>query len=257
MYNKNAPGSIQSLFNSIARRYDLTNAILSFSLHKRWKKKLVQLVSLQNQPLQDPKHHKPSKKVKPVPNASILIDLCAGTGDIAIDFLKKASHSCHAYLVDFSTEMLKLARLKADKSQFPASHTLTYIEADVQRIPLQDNVADCATMAYGIRNVKDPNQCIQEVYRTLKSGGCFGILELTRPNYRILRLGHQIYLRTFIPLVGKLITDNKQAYQYLCQSIQTFIPADDLEKLLITNGFTRTQRHTLAGGIATVIIGYK
>lgn len=153
--------------------------------------------------------------------------------------------------------MLKLAKQKADQINLSDIHSLSYIEADVQRLPLPDHIADCATMAYGIRNVPDPNLCIKEAYRTLKSGGCFGILELTRPNFRILRLGHQIYLRTFIPLLGKLITDNKQAYQYLCQSIQSFIPAEDLEKLLISNGFTDTQRHSLAGGIATVIIGYK
>lgn len=238
MYRKDSPVTIQSMFNSIAKRYDFTNAVLSLSLHKRWNRALVQQM------------HKNS-------SAQVLIDLCSGTGDIAFDYLKKANHPCEAHLIDFSSEMLEYAKQKANEKKFVFPHLLSYIEADVQSLPLPDRFAEHATMAYGIRNVQNAAKCIREVFRVLKPGGSFGILELTRPQSPVLRLGHQLYLRTFMPLLGKWLTRNKQAYEYLCQSIQTFIAPQELENLLTANGFVNTQRYSLTGGIATMIIGQK
>lgn len=138
-----------------------------------------------------------------------------------------------------------------------ARHQLSYIEADVQKLPLLDNFADCATMAYGIRNVQDPSLCIRDTFRVLKPGGSFGILELTRPRSPFLRKGHQFYLQIFLPLLGKWLTDNQQAYRYLCQSIETFIEPTEIENLFKQLGFIRTECRSLAGGIATLIMGNK
>lgn len=238
MYQKDSPTSIQSMFNSIAKQYDLTNAILSLSLHKRWNQALIQHVQKYSTP-------------------QTILDLCSGTGEIAFNFINQLTHPCHAYLIDFSSEMLECARNKAIKGKFKYPHQLSYLEADVQKLPLMDEMADCATMAYGIRNVKDPAQCMREVYRVLKPGGVFGILELTRPKYRLLRIGHQLYLKTLIPLLGKWLTDNQDAYQYLCQSIQSFYNPEALTNSLSNCGFVNLQCHSLWGGIATIILGQK
>jgi demethylmenaquinone methyltransferase/2-methoxy-6-polyprenyl-1,4-benzoquinol methylase len=239
MYNKNSPQTIQSMFNSIAKRYDLTNTVLSLALHKRWNRSLVRHVLQQK----NSKH--------------ILLDLCSGTGDIAFAYLRMSKSSCHAHLIDFSSEMLEHAKHKALGLCLSPLHHLSYIEANVQQLPFPDQFADCATMAYGIRNVENPALCIQDVFRVLKPGGCIGILELTRPKNIILRLGHQFYLRDLMPFLGKWLTNNQQAYQYLCNSIQTFVAPNELENLLKMNGFLRTQLFSLAGGIATILIGYK
>jgi demethylmenaquinone methyltransferase/2-methoxy-6-polyprenyl-1,4-benzoquinol methylase len=239
MYRKDSPQTIQLMFNSIARRYDLTNAVLSFSLHKRWNRTLI-------------RHMMPLDFSSP-----ILLDLCSGTGDIAFDYLRLATTASQAYLIDFSSEMLECAKRKAAQFSFGHAHQLSYVEADVQQLPFPDQFADCATMAYGIRNVQNPTRCLQDVFRVLKPGGCFGILELTRPHSKILRLGHQLYLRTVLPILGKWLTENKQAYQYLCQSIQAFLSPQELENLLKVNGFVHTQSYPLAGGIATIFLGYK
>lgn len=238
MYHKDSPSTIQSMFNSIAKRYDLTNAVLSFSLHKRWNRALISFMRTNTSP-------------------HVLLDLCSGTGDIAFEYLHTASVPCRTYLIDFSSEMLEYAKRKEPHCCFHSSHQLAYIEADVQRLPLPDQFADCVTIAYGIRNVQNPALCMQEVFRVLKPGGSFGILELTRPHSRLLRLGHHIYLRTWLPLLGKWLTDNQQAYKYLCQSIQTFIAPEELKNLLTANGFISTQCHSLTGGIATLLIGHK
>ena len=239
MYQKDSPQTIQSMFNSIAKRYDLTNAILSLNLHKRWNRTLI--------------HH----VLHGISDRKVFIDLCSGTGDIAFNYLKSTSTCCNAYLIDFSSEMLECAKAKASQYSFSKCHQISYLEANVQKLPLPDHFANFATMAYGIRNVQNPSLCMQDVFRVLKPGGSFGILELTRPHHRLMHLGHQLYLRTFLPLLGKWLTDNKQAYQYLCQSIQTFISPQELENLLKSNGFVNTQRLSLAGGIATLLVGYK
>ena len=239
MYRKDSPATIQSMFNSIAKRYDLTNAVLSFSLHKYWNRALVRHVRHQ------------------ISSSHVLLDLCSGTGDIAFDHLRTTSTPCQAYLIDFSSEMLEHAKRKSNQLKIQSMHQLSYIEADVQHLPLPDQIANCATMAYGIRNVQDPPLCIREVFRVLKPGGCFGILELTRPRSRFLRWGHQVYLNTILPFLGKWLTTNEQAYQYLCRSIQTFTAPEELQKLLEANGFAKTKICPLAGGIATIILGYK
>lgn len=238
MYQKDSPATIQSMFNSIAKRYDVTNAILSFSLHKYWNRSLI-------------------RQVQQTLSPHVLLDLCSGTGDIALEYLRTSSTPCEAYLIDFSSKMLEQAKLKTlDSSPLP-SHQISFIESDVQNLPLPDQMANCATMAYGIRNVQDPSRCIKEVARVLKPGGCFGILELTRPHYKFLRWGHQFYLRTLLPFMGKWLTSNAQAYEYLHRSIQSFTSPEELKKLFIENGFPKTQIHSLAGGIATIIVGYK
>lgn len=237
MYRKDSPATIQSMFNSIAGRYDLTNSVLSFSLHRYWNSSLVRYV------------------LKNSKNTKTVMDLCSGTGDIAFDYLKKVSTPCEVYLIDFSSQMLAHAKEKGKLA--PSQHQLHYIEADVQELPLADESADCATMAYGIRNVQDPARCMREVSRILKEGGCFGILELTRPHSPILRWGHKLYLKGLLPFFGKWLTKNESAYRYLCQSIESFSSPEKLEELLKNNGFARTEVHPLAGGVATIILGYK
>ncbi len=149
MYRKDSPATIQSMFNSIANSYDRTNAILSLFLHKRWNRALIKHVQQHSSPV-------------------TLLDLCSGTGDIAFGYLQSASTTCQAYLVDFSSEMLEYAQNKARRLNLNPSHTLSYLEADVQHIPLPDQFADYVTMAYGIRNVQDPALCIHEAFRILK-----------------------------------------------------------------------------------------
>lgn len=237
VYHKEDPSTIQSMFNSIAKQYDKANGILSFQLHKKWNHTLIcQVMSY-------------------LPSHTYL-DLCSGTGDIAFDYLKSNPAICQAFLVDFSREMLNCAKAKAINLNL-TRHAIEYIEADVQHIPLANESVDCATMAYGIRNVKDPLLCMQEVYRVLKPGGRFGILELTQPSSAFLRFGHQLYLKTILPFLGKMVTTNQDAYNYLQDSIRRFIAPQKLEEMMQQCGFTHTSRLSLTGGIATILIGSK
>lgn len=236
-YHKNDPQSIQKMFGSIAKKYDKANAILSMQLHKRWNSQLINHVT-NNQ------------------NSMTLLDLCCGTGDIAFDYLKKSLTPKSAILVDFCPEMLECAKDKASRLNL-THHKIKYVQADVQKIPLDDNCVSMTTMAYGIRNVKTPSECFQEVHRVLKPGGVFGILELTKPTYPLVRVGHSLYLRVIMPLLGKWITSNREAYQYLCSSIHQFAAPATLERQLQEAGFSQTIQTPLAFGIATIILAQK
>lgn len=236
-YQKSDPETIRAMFNSIAKRYDRTNAVLSLCMHKRWNKKLVELVRGQSP-------------------CATLVDLCAGTGDITLEVLSQLKLPSQAYMIDFCEGMLSCAKEKS-KWVRDKGHQIEFIEADVEKVPLSSGIADFATMAYGIRNVKNPAEVIKEAYRILKPGGRFGILELTQPTNSLLRTGHGLYLKIALPVLGKWLTSNQAAYEYLRNSIHTFIAPSEIRRLLINQGFVSTDCYPLAGGIATIITGQK
>ena len=237
-YNKNDPVTIQKMFGSIAKSYDRTNAILSFQMHRHWNKVLVDTVLT-------PGHSRE------------ILDLCCGTGEIALTHLRKRTTPCQVHLLDFCSEMLQCAKEKITNTALNSANSYHYHQADAQIIPLPDNAVDRATIAYGIRNVKDPNKCIRDVYRVLRPGGTFGILELTRPTQPVLRLGHHLYLRSFLPILGWCFSANKEAYRYLCQSIHHFVKPDELQVMMQAAGFKEIKIIPLTGGIATILFAKK
>lgn len=233
-YTKSSPETIRRMFGTIAKQYDRTNAILSFSLHRLWNKALAKAIA----------EHRPRK----------ILDLCCGTGEITLTLLKYTPDPTKVYLLDFCPEMLACAE---ERCSSISGHTLSFIEGDAQAIALDDGAVDAITVAYGIRNVQDPKKCFADAFRVLRSGGRFGILELTRPKYRILRWGHRLYLRLFLPILGKLATSNSDAYRYLCNSIEGFSDPEELKGVLSDVGFQKVRSRSLMGGIASLIIAEK
>lgn len=233
-YDKNDPCSIQKMFGTIAKRYDRTNAILSLQMHRYWNRQLIK-ETLTNKP------------------PCTYLDLCCGTGEISLKYLQATPVPCEAYLLDFCPEMLFYAQERAEKNHsYP--HKITYLQADAQEIPLPNESMDSITMAYGIRNIPNPKKCFHEIHRILKSRGRFGLLELTEPQNGFLKAGHSLYLKSVLPIIGKLVTSNREAYQYLCNSIKNFVKPHELEKMLIDVGFKTATVKPLMGGIATLIL---
>lgn len=241
IYKKSNPTTIQEMFNSIAKQYDRTNALLSFRMHKCWNRSLINKAIIPSKP-------------------EVLLDLCCGTGAIAFEYLKKVDQVKNkltkVYMLDFSEGMLECARSQA-KKQALDYHPIHYLQADARVIPLLNNSVDCATMAYGIRNINDPLACIKDVYRVLDLGGTFGLLELTQPTSPFLKFTHSLYLKKILPFVGKLATSNKEAYEYLCDSIHNFISPESIKQKMQVVGFQDIQVFSLFGGIATVLVGTK
>lgn len=234
-YNKEYAGSIQDMFASIAKEYDKTNAILSFNLHRFWNKKLVKLTA------------------QVAGNNPVLLDLCAGTGEITQTWLKQFNSPQTAYLLDFCPEMLNLAKKKLNN----LPHHLDFIHGNAEQISLSDESVNAITIAYGIRNVHGIENCFREAKRVLKPGGTLGILELTAPSIAVLKPLHKFYLKHVLPILGGLVTKNEEAYRYLCQSIQSFIKPEEIKTHLMSLGYQQVNIHSLSCGIATVIIAKK
>lgn len=226
------PQAIQKMFGAIAPKYDCANAFLSLNLHKIWNRKLVNKASTHN--------------------PTILLDLCAGTGEIAYLWLKKAQSKKAAILLDFCPEMLKIA-----KDRKPQGHQISFLTADAQAIPMPNSTVDAITIAYGIRNVKNPDKCFQEAFRVLRPGGTFAILELTQPNNRLLRIGHKLYLEKILPILGGILTRKPDAYRYLSTSIQSFVKPAELIHSLSQAGFHTIQATPLTFGVAHIITAKK
>ena len=226
-YTKTEPSTIRALFDSIAPRYDLGNALMSGMLHKLWNNRLVSFACKSS-----PKN---------------VLDLCSGTGEIACMMQKKLP--AHYTLVDFSEEMLAIAQKRLPDAAI--------YQADVEQLPLQDASFDVATCAYGIRNVRNRDKAFSELYRVMKPGGSIAILELTRPKQKILSKLHALYLTTIVPLIGKLLTSNQDAYRYLCNSIHSFVAPELLVQELEKAGFTDIMVKPQTFGIATLFTAKK
>jgi demethylmenaquinone methyltransferase/2-methoxy-6-polyprenyl-1,4-benzoquinol methylase len=212
------------------------NQVLSFGMHNLWKRRLVDAIAGETTP-------------------PVLLDLCAGTGDISLDMAHRYPELKEAILLDFCPEMLAHARVKAKKlSEGPR---LRYITADAQEIPLPRDSVDAITIAYGVRNIADRSACFRDALRVLRPGGTLGILELTKPKQRLLRGGHSIYLRRILPIMGKLVAKNRDAYEYLCQSVHNFVDPAEVESELAKVGFLPATSSRLCGGIATVTTARK
>lgn len=229
MTNKD-PEIIQTMFGKIAKQYDFTNSILSFQLHKLWNRQLTRSLKAEN----------------------ILLDICSGTGEIAYNWLGEQKTPKSAIFLDFCEEMLEGAKAKR-LPHLIKGHHLQFIQADATKLPIDNQSVDAVSVAYGIRNVQQPEKCFKEVFRVLRKEGTFSILELTEPNNRILRFFHNIYLTKFLPLAGGFLTKEKEAYAYLAKSVQTFSKPEELKKLLLETGFKTVQIRSLTGGIATLI----
>lgn len=223
---------IQKMFGAIAPNYDWANCVLSFNLHKRWNRKLVEHATCDN--------------------PTSLLDLCAGTGEIAHLWLKKNENKS-AILLDFCPEMLEVAR----KRPYKKGHKLSFLEANAEAIPLPTSCVEAITLAYGIRNVQTPSRCFQEAYRVLKPRGTLAILELTEPSNPLIRQGHNFYLKHFLPTLGGWLTRKPDAYRYLSTSIQAFIKPSVLAEELAKKGFTSIQITPLTFGIAHLITAKK
>jgi demethylmenaquinone methyltransferase / 2-methoxy-6-polyprenyl-1,4-benzoquinol methylase len=227
MYSQTQPESIQQLFTSIAPSYERMNTIMSLGMHKFWNRALV----------------------KQVRHTSSLLDLCAGTGVISRGYLKRNLNG-EATLVDFCGEML----LEAPKRAPQFKNRMQTIVADAQSLPFGDQLFDGLTVAYGIRNIKNPQLCFKEAYRVLKKGGTFAILELTRPTYFPFNVLHKLYTFTLLPLFGKLFAKNKEAYRYLATSVEKFDPPQKWIDALENEGFKLKKKKALMGGIATLLV---
>ena len=223
------PKVIRQMFEEVAPRYDLLNRVLSFGIDRLWRREVVKVLDLRSE--------------------DRALDLCCGTGDLAIEINFKAS----CFACDFTWSMLKHAREKSNQVSKP----LKLVAADTLSLPFPSNTFDAATIAFGIRNLSNINHGLSELYRVLKPGGNIAILEFSHPQHFWLKLPYKLYLNVIVPNIGKLLSHRRTAYQYLAESIIGFAKPDELNAIMIKNGFHNSQYKQLTGGIVAIHYGQK
>jgi len=220
---------IREMFNSVATNYDIANDVLSFGMHRLWKKELVKKI--------------PSKKTK-----IDVLDCATGTGDIAI-LIKKRNSKAQVTAIDFSERMLEQAPPKAAKAGFK---DIKFLAADILNLPFSDKSFDHITISFGIRNVENLRVAISEFERVLRSGGVAHILEFGQPSSPLWAKTYTTYHRKVLPFIGGAITGNLSAYSYLNKSSEEFPSGEGFVKQFSPTTWKCTESTALLGGIAYI-----
>lgn len=226
------PIQIGQMFSALAGCYDRANRWLSFFQDQRWRTAVVRWAA---------------------PKAGDrVLDLCTGTGDLALEFARRAGVQVTG--VDISTEMLALARKKVERAT--CSERVHLETANAMELPYAQGTFDIATIAFGLRNLPDYGGGLKQMYRVLKPGGRLLILEFSQPQ-GMWGKPYLLYLRHLLPLLGGWITGQQAPYRYLEESIRRFPGRDDLSALLAAVGFEQVAFKPLSGGIALIHRGLK
>jgi demethylmenaquinone methyltransferase / 2-methoxy-6-polyprenyl-1,4-benzoquinol methylase len=225
------PARIAGMFDAIAHRYDLLNRLLSVGLDQRWRARAVAALGLRP--------------------TDVLVDVCTGTGDVVLSALSSPTPPGRAVGVDFSREMLRLAVAKARRRR---SRNLVLAQGDATRLPLPDRSADAATIAFGIRNVQQPDAACRELARVLRPGGRLAILEFGLPPSPRFRALYLWYARRVLPVIGRLVSRHRSAYAYLPESVGQFPPPEQFGHLLQACGFPHVEVVPLTLGIVYLYI---
>ena len=227
-------GKVQNIFNSVASKYDIMNDVMSVGIHRIWKEAMMDWLN-----------PRPGQK---------LLDVAGGTGDVSFKFLKR-SGSGHATVLDITENMLIEGRRRAEPDQILDS--LDWIVGDAMFLPFADNSFDVYTISFGIRNVTQPQEALNEAFRVLRPGGRLMVLEFSQIPVPLAQKAYDLYSFNVIPTMGKLIANDRSSYQYLVESIRKFPDQETFLGMLQNAGFKNTGYRNLSLGIAALHSGWK
>jgi len=216
---------VRSMFAGISRRYDLLNHLLSLEKDKQWRRFAVSKL---------PPGH--------------IIDICSGTGDVAIEAAKKN----RVIASDFCYEMLQLCRPKLEEKKIK---NVSCIRNDAENLSFKDGTFDGAIVAFGIRNVSDIKKALSEMNRVVRTGGRAVILEFSLPDNKFFRSVYYFYFKKVLPCVGAIISKKNGPYDYLPASVMAFPPRSEFVGLMKDAGISHVEYFDLSFGIVTVYVG--
>jgi demethylmenaquinone methyltransferase/2-methoxy-6-polyprenyl-1,4-benzoquinol methylase len=234
-------GLVRGVFDAVADKYDLMNDLMSAGLHRVWKQRLIDTLHIRphaSQPLR-------------------MVDLAGGTGDIAFRACQRAEKrgsQMHVQVIDANEQMVGVGQKRARKSGFEG---VDFVTGTAEAVPLVDQSVDYVTIAFGIRNVTHRDRALAEAYRVLKPGGRFVCLEFSHIPSATAQKLYDAYSFNVIPPMGKAITGDASAYQYLIESIRQFPKAGAFQDEVAAAGFSRCQFQRLSGGIAALHTGWR
>lgn len=222
-------------FNSVADSYDFMNTVLSLGIHLIWKRMAVNQLQL-----------KPGQQV---------LDVCGGTGDLAVLAAGKVGRSGRVLLYDINRDMIEAGRRK--NSHVKASAGIDYVQGDAEHIAMPDSSFDAAMVGFGIRNLTRMEAGFREMHRVLKPGGRMMCLEFSKPVSPVFRWIYDCYSFTLMPLLGQALAGSRQAYTHLPETIRLFPLPHELSALLNRIGFEPVTYRRLTNGIAVIHMATK
>jgi demethylmenaquinone methyltransferase/2-methoxy-6-polyprenyl-1,4-benzoquinol methylase len=226
---------VAEVFHSVAAKYDLMNDLLSGGMHRLWKRFAIELSGVRT--------------------GNKVLDIAGGTGDLTRKFAQLVGPTGHVVLADINDSMLKVGRDRL--LDLGVAGNVEFVQADAEKLPFPDNHFDCVTIAFGLRNVTHKEAAIASMLRVLKPGGRLLVLEFSKPTNPLMSKAYDAYSFAFMPLMGKLITNDAESYRYLAESIRMHPDQETLKAMMTQAGFDRVTYHNMTSGIVALHRGIK
>ena len=223
---------VAGVFSSVASSYDVMNDLMSFGLHRLWKAFTVQIAGLRA--------------------GDRVLDVAGGTADLSLAFAKKVGPTGQVWLTDINHAMLSRGRDRVVDNGF----LLPVAQCDAEKLPFPDDYFDCVTVAFGLRNMTHKDVALKEMLRVLKPGGRLLVLEFSKV-WEPLKPAYDLYSFKALPLMGKLVANDAESYNYLAESIRMHPSQEELKQIMLDVGFDRVDYFNLTAGVVALHKGYK
>lgn len=226
---------VGQVFHSVAEKYDRMNDLMSFGVHRLWKRYTIEMSAVR------PGH--------------AVLDIAGGTGDLTMKFARQVGPQGQVILADINASMLNVGRNKLlDKG---CAGNVHYVQANAECLPFQDNTFDCITIAFGLRNVTDKQAALNSMTRILKPGGRLLVLEFSKPINPALEKIYDHYSFSVLPVMGKVVAGDSESYRYLAESIRMHPDQKTLKHMMRKAGLEDVEYHNMTGGIVALHRGFK
>ena len=226
---------VADVFSSVASKYDVMNDVMSFGVHRLWKKIAMSHTGLKK--------------------GQRALDVAGGTGDLTVYMSGQVGPTGEVIISDINPDMLEQGRRRLiDKG---IAGNISFVEANAEEIPFEENSFDCVTIAFGLRNVTDKDKALRSMYSVLKPGGRLLVLEFSKPVLPGLNEIYDFYSFKLLPLMGKVIANDADSYKYLAESIRMHPDQVTLKTMMEQAGFERCTYHNMSGGIVALHKGFK
>ena len=225
---------VGNVFDTVSKNYDLMNDLMSFGIHRLWKKVTIETSGIRDD--------------------FVVLDLAGGTGDMVKLMREKISDKGMIILSDINQSMLQEGRDRLINEGIEGIQTA---QIDAQYLPFRDNTFDLITIAFGLRNVTNKEKALQSIHNALKPGGKLVVLEFSRPQNEAFREIYDLFSFEVIPKIGELIAQTEESYRYLAESIRMHPVQEELKKMMEDSGFTKCKFDNLTNGVVAIHSGQK